>query len=291
MKKMILNRLIVTVAFIVIATMSSFAQVIGSLPAARALPADSSYIADTVSVGAVMPFMVVPDAIIAGSSLYNPSGFKWTIAGAGASLNTGALTTTPIGGAGTYYLETNVIGTFANTGNITLSTTERSSPKFSPTGGCDGNTRNLTIDVISLPSVPSLANADTAQGGCAAAAPYTVKFNFSASTVKYPAYVSYTIQAYNLSGAAIGTPQNLFYQINGSTGNIIVTQAQLDAAAGSANANGRYTVTLGKMWDRISVNATNRDVAPMFVDASALKAAILVLPTPNTGAIKHLKTF
>jgi hypothetical protein len=289
MKKMILNRLIVTVAFIVIATMSSFAQVIGSLPAARALPADSSYIADTVSVGAVMPFMVVPDAIIAGSSLYNPSGFKWTIAGAGASLNTGALTTTPIGGAGTYYLETNVIGTFANTGNITLSTTERSSPKFSPTGGCDGNTRNLTIDVISLPSVPSLANADTAQGGCAAAAPYTVKFNFSASTVKYPVYVTYTIRAYNLSGAAIGTPQNLIYQVGAAAGNIVVSQAQLDAASGGANVNGRYTVTLNQMWDRISVNATNRNA--LAVDASALKAAILVLPAPNTGAIKHIKTF
>lgn len=236
--------------------------------------------------------MVVADPIISGSALYNPSGFKWTIAGAGASLNTGALTTTPIGGVGTYYLETTVTGTFANTGNITLSTTERSSPKFSPTGGCDGNVRNLTIDVIALPLVPTIANADTAQGGCAAAAPYTVKFNFSASTVKYPVYVSYTIQAYNLSGAAIGTPQNLYYQINGTTGNIIVDQAQLNAASGGTNVNGRYTVTLGKLWDRISVNTL--DLASrnaLAVDASALKAAILVLPTPNTGAIKHIKTF
>jgi hypothetical protein len=291
MKKMILNRLIVTVAFIVIATMSSFAQVIGSLPAIKALPADSSYIADTVAVGAVMPFMVVPDATIAGSPLYNPSGFKWTVAGAGASLNTGALTTTAIGGAGTYYLETNVIGTFANTGNITLSTTERSSPKFSVTSGCDGNTRNLTIDVIALPSVPSIANADTAQGGCAAAAPYTVKFNFSASTVKYPVYVTYTIKAYNLSGALLGTSPVYYYQISGPATNMSIIQNELDAASGGTNVNGRYVVSLGKMWDRISVNATNRDVAPMFVDASALKAAILVLPTPNTGAIKHLKTF
>ena len=262
------------------------------MPAFRSLPPDSTYIADTVSVGAVMPFMVVPDPAIASSPLYNPSGFKWTIAGAGASLNTGALTTTPIGGVGTYYLETNVTGTFANIGNITLSTTERSSPKFSPTGGCDGNTRNLTIDVIALPSVPTIANADTAQGGCAAAAPFTVKFNFSASTVKYPIYVNYTIRAYNLSGTAIGTPQNLIYQVGAAAGNIIVTQAQLDAASGGANVNGRYTVTLSQMWDRISVNTL--DLASrnaLAVDASALKAAILVLPTPNTGVIKHIKTF
>jgi hypothetical protein len=288
MKKLTIIRSIVTVAFLVIATMGSFAQVIGSLPAPKALPADSTSIADTVSVGAIMPYMVVPDATIAGSPLYNPSGFKWTIAGAGASLNTGALTITAIGGVGTYYLQSQVIGTFANTGNITLTTTERSSPKFSPTGGCDGNTRNLTIDVISLPSVPTIANADTAQGGCAAAAPYTVKFNFSASSVKFPIYVTYTIRAYNLSGAAIGTPQSLIYQINAAAGNIIVSQAQLDAASGGSNVNGRYTVTLAQMWDRISANATNS--AALAVNVSAIGAAILVLPTPNTSTIKHIKT-
>src|ERR1035437_1993670 len=189
MKKMILNRLIVTGAFIVIATMSSLAQsTILTMPAFRALPADSTYIADTVSIGAEMPYMVVRDATISGSSLYNPSGFKWVLSNPGASF-TSTLNTATIGGSGIYYLEPNVTVKFPNTpGLITLSTTESSSPKFSPTGGCDGNKKDLAIEVIALPSVPDLANVDTAQGGCSAAAPYTVKFTFSAA--KYPVYVT-----------------------------------------------------------------------------------------------------
>jgi len=290
MKKMTMLRSIATLAFIVVVGMNLSAQVIVGLPAAKAItaPGDTASVADTVSVGAVMPYFVRPDASIKGSSLYNPSGFKWTIAGAGATLNTGSLTPTAIGGVGTYYTDTLVNATFASLGNITLSTIERSSPKFSPTSGCDGNARNLTVDVIALPSIPTIANADTAQGGCSAAAPFTVKFNFSATTAKYPVYVSYTVNAYSISGAAIGSAQTFWYQVNSSTGNIIVPQSQLDAASGGTNVNGRYTVTLGQLYDRISSNATNR--ASLAVNASSVKAAILVLPTPNTGIIKHIKT-
>jgi hypothetical protein len=290
MKKMTMLKSIATVALFTVFGMSASAQVIAGLPAAKAItaPSDTSSLADTVSLNAVMPYYVHPDGVIKSSSLYNPSGFKWTIAGAGATLNTGSLTTTAIGGVGTYYLDTMVVATYASLGNITVSTIERSSPKFSPTSGCDGNTRNLTVNVIPLPLVPTIATTDTAQGGCSASAPFTVKFNFSASTAKYPAYIQYTVKAYDISGVAIGTPQTYWYQINGATDNISVPQTQLDAASGGSNVNGRYAITLGSLYDRISSNATNR--ASLAVDASAVKAAIMVLPTPNTGVIKHIKT-
>lgn len=289
MKKMTMLRSMAAVALFTVAGMNLSAQVVAGLPTAKAITvaSDTSSLADTVSIGAVMPYFVKPDAAIKNSPLYNKSGFKWTISGTGATLNTGSLTTTVIGGAGTYYTDTLVMATFASTGNVTISTNERSSPVFSATSGCDGNTRNLTVDVIALPTVPTIANADTAQGGCSAAAPYTVKFNFG-TIVKFPAYVSYTVKAYSIAGAAIGTPQTYWYKINSITENIIVPQSQLDAASGGTNVSGRYSVTLGQLYDRISSNATNR--ASLAVDASAIKAAIMVLPTPNTGIIKHIKT-
>jgi len=287
MKKMTMLKSIATLAFLLVVGMNLSAQVIATLPAAKAItaPGDTSSVADTVSIGAVMPYFVHPDAAIKGSALYNPSGFKWTITGAGATLNTGSLTPTAIGGVGTYYTDTMVNATFATLGNITLSTIERSSPKFSVTSGCDGNQRDLAVNVIKLPSVPTIAPADVTQGGCGSSATYTVKFDFSSNT-KFPIYISYTISAFDINNNPVGTPVSRIYQINGAASYITVDKTtDLDAASASGV---KYTVALGNMWDRISANATNRNA--LNVNASPLSASILILPTPKTGIIKHIKT-
>ena len=280
---------ILTIAFFAFAGIGAFAQVnIASLPTYDiTLPSDTSSKADTVSLNAVMPYFVHPDATIKNSPLFNNSGFKWTIAGAGATLNTGSLTASPVAATG-YYTDTMVMATFPNTGNVTISTIERSNPKFNATAGCDGNQRDLTVNVIALPTVPTIANTDTAQGGCSAAAPYTVNFNFSASTTKFPVYVNYTIQYYDINNVAGGTPQSLIYQINSASDHVIVSQAQLDAASGGSSLSGRYVVKLGNMWDRISVRSTN--AATLAVDASSVYGAIMLFPTPVTQPIKHIKT-
>lgn len=300
MKKMTMLRSIAAVALFAVVGLSANAQFLSSgLPTAKILPADSVSLADTVTVGATMPYFVMPDPVIRTSSLYNSSGFKWTISGTGASLNTGSLTTLSIGGTGTYYKDTMVLATFANTGSMSITTVERSNPKFSATAGCEQATpRNLGIDVIGLPIAPAIANSDTAQGGCAAAAPYTVKYDFTSTTAKFPAYVQVTVKTYTVSGAVQGAAVTKWYQINKASDNIILAQSDIDAAAGGTFVNGRIEVSLGQLYDRISLidskySVSGASITPtdLAVNASGVhKAAIMVLPTPSTGTIKHIKT-
>lgn len=283
--KTIISRTLLAFAISLVAGMGVFAQSIASLPT-YSIIADSSSKADTVSIGATMPYFVRPDAAIKKSPLYNASGFAWTISGTGATITT-TLTGSPVAASG-YYTDTLVNAKFASLGDVTISTMERSNPKFNALAGCDGNLRTQTINVMNLPSIPTIANADTAQGGCSAAAPYTVKFNFSLSTVKFPVYVAYTIRYYNINNVAAGTPQSAYYKINSATENVIISQAQLDLASGTTNAKGRYTVTLGNMWDRISVRST--DGTTLAKDASSVYAAIMLFPAPVTQPINHIKT-
>lgn len=289
MKKMTILKSIATLVFLVLVGMNLSAQVITGLPTVKSIASDTSSLADTVTIGAVMPYFVHPDAAIKKSSLYNQSGFQWTISGAGATLNTGSLTPIAIGGTGTFYKDTLVNATFANTGNVTISTFERSNPKFSATAGCEGNPRNLAINVINKPLLPTIANTDTAQGGCTPSASYTINFDFSSSTSKFPVYVSYTIRAYDLNNNLLATSPLQYYSITDASKKMVLVKAtEIDAVTSASGV--RYTVTLGQLWDRISSNgdATNR--TNLAVDASSLKAAILVLPTPQTGIIKHIKT-
>jgi hypothetical protein len=300
MKKMTMLKSIAAVALFAMVGLSANAQFLGSgLPTAKILPVDSISSADTVTVGATMPYFVMPDPVIRTSSLYNSSGFKWTISGTGATLNTGSLTTLSIGGTGTYYKDTMVLAKFTSTGIATISTVERSNPKFNATAGCEqGTTRDLGINVIGLPVAPAIADGDTAQGGCGAAAPYSVKYNFGSTTTKFPAYVQVTVKTYTISGAVQGAAVTKWYQINKASDNIILAQSDLDAAAAGTFVNGRVEVSLGQLYDRISlidskyqVNGSAITPTDLVVDASGVhKAAIMVLPTPSTGTIKHLKT-
>jgi hypothetical protein len=275
--------------FLFIAGSGAFAQVITSRPT-FSIASDTSSVADTVSIGAVMPYYVNPDAGLRNSPLYNSSGFQWNFNGSGITgltkTNGTALVPSPVAASG-FYTDSMVMATMPGTaGNITMSVLERSNPKFSATAGCNGNPRNLVIHVMSLPSVPSIAIADTAQGGCSSATDYTVKFDFSASTTKFPVYVSFTIKAFDINNNPVGTASNLLYEIKNASKHIELNKATyLDAVS----TNGvRYTITLDKVWDRISSRATNSSL--LGVNASALKAAIMILPSPKTGIIKHIKT-
>lgn len=282
----LLKSLILAALLAVGANMS--AQVIATLPTYD-IEVDSSSLPDTVSVGAVMPYYVHPDAAIKNSPLFNPSGFDWTISGSAATLNTGAWTASPV--AAGYVVDTMVIATFPNTGDVTISTTERSNPKFNATAGCDGNQRDLGVNVIDLPVAPTIADEDTAQGGCSAAATYDVAFDFSGSTVKFPVYVEYTIQYFDINDDASGTPVSLIYQINNSDQLLQVTQAQLNDAADvlvtDPTPSGRYAVILGNIWDRISIRSTN---APALAVDADIHASIVLFPTPVTQPIKHIST-
>jgi len=294
MKTSTLRKSIVALTLMVIMGMGAYAQVITDLPTLKSLPTDSTMAADTVSVGAFMPYMVVPDPTISSSALYNASGFAWTISGGTLTQSDGttALAVSPVAASG-YYTDQTVYATMPGTAqNITMTVTERSNPKFSATSGCDGNTRTLAIDVIALPSVPSIADADTAQGTCStptSSTTYSVKFDYSGITTKFPVYVSYVVKAYNLSGTLMGS-QTYYYQINSGSETMSIPQTQLDAAYGSSNMTGRYTVTLNTAWDRISANAMNRASLGVDLSTSSLYAAIVILTAPNTGVIKHIKT-
>ena len=301
MKKMTMLRSIATVGLLTVFGMGAFAQFLPSgLPTAKVIPADTISLADTVSVGAKMPYYVRPDAVISHSTLYNPSGFAWDFNGGGSAslLNASgaALGVSPVGA--TYATDTLVMATMpAAAGVINLKVTERSNPKFSATAGCAGNQRTLGINVIDLPLKPTIANADTAQGGCSASAPYAVKYNFTTSTAKFPAYIQVTLKTYDVTGAAIGTPTTTWYQINKTSDNIVIAQADLNTAAGGTFVTGRAEVSLGNLYDRISLIDSNYKIGAatftnsLAVDASVVqKAAIMVLPTPNTGVISHIKT-
>jgi hypothetical protein len=297
--------LIKITAVVSLALMSVFskAQVISSLPTYDVkLPADTSSLKDTVSVGSIMPYWVGTDPIIRNSSFFNASGFLWTVtnstlntsaltatSAAGASTTTTSLTTLSIGGTGTYYSDTLVYVTFpSTTGSSKVSTLERSVPKYSATAGCDGSQRDLDVNVIALPTVPTIADADTAQGGCSAATSYTLNFNFSSSTVKFPLYLGFTLSYHNINNVASGTPKTYYYKITSASDKIILASTYLDAVSGGSSLEGRYTVALGNLWDRISIRAINGNA--IATDASALKASIYIYPTPSTQRIKHIKT-
>lgn len=301
MKKLTMLKSIAAAALFAVVGMSASAQFIGTtLPAAKVIPTDTSYLADTVSIGAKMPYYLHPDGVISHSSLYNPSGFQWNFNGGGSTgltnVSGAALTVSAVGTG--YYNDTLVMATMpGTTGPINVKVLERSNPKFSATAGCDGNQRTLNIEVIGLPQVPGLAPADTVQGGCGTlATSYNVNYNFGTSTTKFPAYVQVTIKTYDISGAAIGTPTTKWYQINKAADVITIANTDITAVAPSF-VSGRVEVSLGQLYDRISLIDSNYNIGAanftnsLAVDASGVhKAAIMILPAPNTGVIKHIKT-
>jgi hypothetical protein len=77
-----------------------------------------------------------------------------------------------------------------------------------------------------------------------------------------------------------------------STDNLTLTKANLAAADPTPVTPSavRYAISLKKVYDRISVRATNLNAVE--TDASGVaKAAIYVLPTPVTQPIKHIKSY
>jgi hypothetical protein len=279
--KNLIHKTLAIFTFLLLAGLGAFAQV--TFPTYDIKnPSDTSSVKDTVALGAIMPYYVNTDAYIRNSPLYSKSGFKWALTGSGATFNS-VMTASAIGAP--YFADTLVDVKFATLGSVVISTAEKSSPKYAPTGGCEGNQRDLDVTVIALPTSPTILDADTAQGGCTASVLYTLGFNFSASTAKFPAYVSYTIKAYDINNHLLNSSASTLYLIKNSSDKMAIDKSQLDAVSAIGV---RYTITLDKIWDRISSRATN--YSSLGVDASAKIAAIMILPSPKTGIIKHIKT-
>jgi hypothetical protein len=301
MKKMTILKSIATVALLTVMGMTSFGQVLTSLPALNDITNAAQITSaspETVSANAFMPYKVVPDANIVAASgptgIYNASGFKWTTTAGNFFLVDGTTSlTTSTAGAG-YFDENTVYIKMpaAATPGVTLSVIERSKPKFDPTAGCDGNTSSLTINVVDLPTMPA---ATTDIGGCTATANYTLGYDFSAYT-RFPVYIKYTITSYDVAGTATaGTPKVGYFQINAGTEKIVLPQSELLASlpgSPAALADGKYTVALNSIWDQASVKALNRAslIAGVTTEVTGtLSSNIIKLQTPTTAPIQHLQ--
>ncbi|MDP4209088.1 MAG: hypothetical protein Q8928_09760 [Bacteroidota bacterium] len=299
MKKINFLKSIAVAAMFMVAGSGAFAQTgkIASLPTLKVITSDTASIADTVTIGAKLPYFVHPDNAIKHSSYFSLSGFKWVPTG--VTLNTavgGALTPVAIGGTGSYYPDTMVVATFPNTAqNVSIDVLERSVPKVSATSGCDGNNRTLGINVIAKPGVPAINDVDTALVYCGTGAlNYTIKYDFSLVTAKFPLYFTVTVKAYKVDGTAMSTT-TLNYQVVNKTDQISFAQADLDAAGTIAAGATRYQITLNNLWDRISYKAMNAtDLTTNAVDLTAVAtkaktSAIYIMPAPKTGIIEHIK--
>lgn len=308
MKTSTLFKSIATVALGLMIGSSVFGQISASLPAAKSISvaADIETTSpELVSKGALMPYTVTPDATIAAATtLFSPSVFKWTAVQGGTSLTLKLAngTTNLTGWAATgapagYFSENTVYLTMPSTvtdltdatttaaTQVVLGVKERSVPIFDPLLGCEDAGKTLAINVVNLPGLPS---AITDMGGCGGSASYTLAYDFSTVTTHYPYYVELSIGHTDLAGASDATAVTYFYKIASASDKIILAKADLTAVKNTAGelTNGKYTVGIVNAWDQVSVKALNRTSIAV---AATLSSGIVVLPTPATGDIKHLK--
>ena len=240
---------------------------------------------DSITVGSRAGYQISPDpAIVALSSIMNPSIFQWTFA-------SGAVVQKPNGTAATivapgFYSDTAISAVMpAVTGTDTLSTVERSQPKAG--SSCDGSIQKLILDIMPRATI---SFTGTTNGACSAQ-DYNIPVNLSGYG---PWIVEYSITYTNQSGVSspainylIGSGADTLGTIanSGPTSlNLTVLGTQLNLGLGT------YSVKILNVYDRFGMKSLDLSlVASQAGDKPAGSYDLLIYPAPATSPIKHVK--
>ncbi len=276
MKKMTLLKSIATVALFTVVGMGAFGQSLGTYV--------SDAQADSVVVGARMPYYVQPDATVASmvtAGLLNASYFKWELPGAVAPENFAGTAATPGTGAYTnYYAEKEISHIWGSTGSFQVKVTERSNPLSGLANGCDGTTTTRNVEVVAVPTI-DYTTAGGYLGACSATT-INVPVTLSGSG---PWKISYTVTdaASNVLTVTdqVVSDGNMPYRGSVTTIplSISFTTAPLTGAAGV------YKVAITKVTDRLTAKSLNNVVGTF--NGAAYNVGVLA--TPTTSPIQYIK--
>jgi len=278
MKKMTMLKSIATVALFTVFGMGASAQAPSGNP---------NYVndtqADSVVVGARMPYYVQPDATVATmvtAGLLNPSYYKWELPGGAAPLKYDGSAATPDGTLSTYYKESEISFIWTSTGSFIVKTTERSNPLSGLTNGCDGSQTTRNVEVVAVPTI-NYTNAGGYLGTCGST---TINVPVTLSGTG-PWKVSYTVTdaASNVLTVTdqVVSDGNMPYRgsVTAIPLSINFTSAPLTGAAGV------YHVAITKVTDRLTAKSLN-GIVGTFNGASY---NVGVLATPTTSPIQYIK--
>jgi hypothetical protein len=231
---------------------------------------------DLVTVGTLVPYLVIPDKDINpsyvlatdGASTTNVSStFNWTVTGLGTITNASPK----------HYIELNITGTAGTT--VTMNVKEQNSAS----GACaDATGTNINVKILAQPTVTAAsvnpASVCSADGTTAITLP---QFSItSTSDVTSPSIKVYaTLHLTPLSGAAsdIFADQELAVDASGNVTLPAVTLTKW----------GKYTLTISKVSDKISrkdIDATRKG----YFAVSSISTDFYIYKTPKTGAIYHI---
>lgn len=299
MKKVSMLKSIAILSLMIIAGSEVFAQVTVTNPQIAARPAyNAAYFStpanfittgsETATVGADAPYFVTRDANVNGP-LFNPSTFEWSWTGI-TGLKDLATSTSIVAGAPVAY--NLVVATMpAAPGLATIKTQEQSNPIVG-TGCLDATGQTLSITVVSKPTYVIPA---TNLGGCGISG---VTYDVSSTlTGTAPFYIDYTITGVDLTNAPIGAGDSYSITLTAAdAGKIKIDPTQLAHLGGAAvttvagTINGKYTVTINKVWDAVSYKAMNSATLATTTPASGASSFdIFVYPTPQTKPIQFIK--
>jgi hypothetical protein len=258
---------------------------------------------DTIAIGSQAKYKVsLYYNDINPSALFNSSGVNWTFpTGYTASdftqINgTSALTT---GTDGAYNQQEIVMKAKALATGLTLTAQELSRP-LSGTGCVSTSSTTKGIVVVALPTATYGADS----GSCALPTSLNVPVNFTG----YGKYdVVFSVQAYNMSGTAVGstvsrTQADLVSSRTSETTKLHYVTLLTDATGGTvftdiSTTGGYYEISITDLQDRISKKTLSynwtshsNEVANTNPDG-ALVYKFYVYPAPTTQPIQHVKNY
>jgi hypothetical protein len=258
---------------------------------------------DSIAVNSIALYKV--DLDIVANTLYNNSGVIWAVpspytVAANLKQSDGSTALTSVTADGAY--DQNII-TFlapsAATGSFALTAQEKSRPKAG-TGCISATTTTKNIVVVNLPTATYGADS----GSCALPTSLNVPVNFTG----YGKYdVVFSVQAYNMSGTAVGstvsrTQADLVSSRTSETTKLHYVTLLTDATGGTvftdiSTTGGYYEISITDLQDRISKKTLSynwtshsNEVANTNPDG-ALVYKFYVYPAPTTQPIQHVKNY
>lgn len=232
---------------------------------------------DSVVVGSTMPYGVTPDATIAAmTSVMNPSQFRWMMTDESDNVITTGFTVAEVPAAGLYAEDSiNVTWSAASGSAYKVKTTEVSQPKFG--ASCDGNTTELLVRILDVPTIGLNGSAPFQSGGCGLSSD-TISIDVSGIG---PWDVTFSVE-FDDNGSPVEYTETIGSV--GMNGNFTLDLV-LDDANHLTNGSGKYDVNLLNVTDRISAKSLT-DVPGTVTTAD--EYVIGIYPAPNTGSIRHI---
>lgn len=224
---------------------------------------------DSVTVGSVMRYYVLPDAT-ANASYTSPlqgsltDAFSWTTSGA---TGTAAGTIASVAGFAAFGNYQQV--TWAGTGTINLNVVE-SSPAPAT---CTGPTTTIPVAVIPVPTATFGANPGSVCTNTPNTVSFTLPVTLATAVADGRVRINYTV--FNPDASTLIAAQDL---------DIIETAASFNVTLTGAVQYGNYYVIINSVTDRISRKPIT-DITGTITDN---RIDLLVYRTPVTGPIYHL---